>query len=100
MKKLMAETEMQKSNRRRWIVFVALALCAFCLILMISPGVARPKSVSQLVSRFSKERTEENRRAVELARAEARQRQLGLGFMATGLLVFAIVYGWRAERRP
>ena len=85
-------------RRSRIVVLVTLILCAFSLLLMVSPGVTHPKSMGQLLARFAQEPTPQNKMAIEQAQRKARRNQAVLGITGVWILIFVILCGWHQKR--
>ena len=85
--------------RPKVIFYLLVVVECFLLVMIIAPGVSRPKQMLKAESQYAQTPNEETKRAVENLKVDRKNKQTWLLGGAAGFLAVTIIYGWKNKAR-
>ena len=85
--------------RPKVIFYLLLAIECFFLVMVIAPGVSRPKQLLRVEAQYVQTPNAETKQALENLKADRKEKQAWLLGSAAGVLAVMIIYGWKNKAR-
>jgi len=85
--------------RPRTIFYLLFVIDCFLLVMMVAPGVSRPKSLLAAEVEYAQSPNAETKQEVEMLKADRKMKQTWLCGGAVAVSAVMLAYGWRNKAR-
>ena len=85
--------------RPKIVFYLLVVIECFFLVMVIAPGVSRPKQMLRAEVQYAQTPNEEAKQAVESLKASRKARQAWLLAGVAGVFAVMVIYGWKNKAR-